>query len=57
MSETKKRYKNGVEIKPSEASKNKTAINESNMESLDISNEDKLLEDDWNEQIRSDIYK
>jgi len=46
MSETKKRYKNGVEIKPSEASKNKTAINESNMESLDISNEDKLLEDD-----------
>jgi len=45
MSETKKRYKNGVEIKPSEASK-KTAINESNMESLDISNEDKLLEDD-----------
>lgn len=44
MSETKKRYKNGVEIKPSEASKNKTAaINESTMESLDLSNEDKLL--------------
>lgn len=49
MSETKKRYKNGVEIKPSEVSKNKTAPNESNMESLDLSNEDKLL-DDWNKQ-------
>ena len=47
MSETKKRYKNGVEIKPSEQSKSKTAINESNndMEELDLSKEDKLLDD------------
>jgi len=44
-SETKKRYRNGVEIKPSDQNKS-TAINDSAMEEkLDLSDE-KLLDDD-----------
>ena len=40
QSEAKKRYKNGVEVKPSELKKNKTAINETQEELLEESLDD-----------------